>query len=140
MINVLNNLKNWPKNITESINKKEILVISEKEALNFIHGKENQNKISFYISNDKVHIGILTLTEGKFSDAERHNGDEAIWVLQGEIQIKAWEGKDEEESVFQKCHHLKTNDKFMIPEGYKHQYFNLSSNTAKILFAISPDL
>ncbi|MCL5072788.1 MAG: cupin domain-containing protein [Actinobacteria bacterium] len=140
MINALNNLKNWPKNITESINKKEILVISEKEALNFIHGKENQNKISFYISNDKVHVGILTLTEGKFSDVERHNGDEAIWVLQGEIQIKTWKGKDEEESVFQECYHLKTNDKFMIPEGYNHQYFNLSSNSAKILFAISPDL
>lgn len=140
MINALNNLKNWPKNIAESVKNKEILIISEKEALNFIHGKENQNKISFYISNDKVHVGILTLTEGKFSDIEHHGGDEAIWVLQGEIQIKTWKGKEEEESVFQDCQHLKTNDKFMIPEGYNHQYFNLSSNSAKILFAISPDL
>lgn len=142
MINALNNLENWPKNIAESVKNKEILVISEKEALNLIHGRENQNKISFYISNDKVHVGILTLTGGKFSDAEHHNGDEALWVLDGEVQIKLWkeEEKEEAENVFQECFHLNTNDKFLIPEGYKHQYFNLSSGSAKILFAISPDL
>jgi len=140
MTNVLNNLKNWPKNIAESVKNKEILVISEKEALNLIHGKDNQNKISFFISNDKTNVGILTLTKGKFSDTEWHDGDEVIWVLKGEIQIKVWKKEEEIEQVFQKCHHLNTNDKFLIPEGYNHQYFNLSSNTAKILFAISPSL
>src|SRR3989304_2633176 len=95
MDNYSDHLGNWPKNISETIKKKEISVITERDAVNFIHGKEHQNKISFYISNDMVHVGILTLTKGKFSDMESHDGDEALWVLQGDIQIKAWksEGK-----------------------------------------------
>ena len=85
-------------------------------------------------------VGILTLTRGKLSDVEIHRGDEALWVLEGNIQIRAWKADDEEDTVFQSCHSLRTNDKFLIPEGYKHQYFNLSDGTAKILFTISPDL
>ena len=140
MDNYLDHLGDWPKNVSELVKKKEITVITERNAINFIHGKENQNKVSFYLSNDMVHVGILTLTRGKLSDIESHKGDEALWVLQGNIQIKAWKGEGAKDTVFQSCYSLRTNDKFLIPEGYKHQYFNLSDGMAKILFTISPDL
>jgi mannose-6-phosphate isomerase-like protein (cupin superfamily) len=140
MDNYLDHLGNWPENVSEKIKRKELSVVTEREAVDFIHGKENQNKVSFYISNDMVHVGILTLTKGKCSDAESHKGDEALWVLQGDVQIKAWESEGKKDSVFQSCYSLRTNDKFLIPEGYRHQYFNLSEGTAKILFTISPNL
>lgn len=136
----LERLGNWPVNVAESVKKKEIRVITEKDTIDFIHGKHNQNKISFYLSNDMVHIGKLTITKGKFTDSESHKGDEALWVLEGKIQIKVWKGDRTQDTVFQECHSLRTNDKFLIPEGYTHQYFNLSDGTAKILFTISPDL
>jgi cupin superfamily acireductone dioxygenase involved in methionine salvage len=140
MENYLERLGNWPENISESVKKKEIRVISEEDTIGFIHGKHNQNKISFYLSNDMVHVGKLILTKGKFTDIESHRGDEALWVLEGNIQIKVWKGDGTQDTVFQECHSLRTNDKFLIPEGYEHQYFNLSDGTAKILFTISPDL
>ena len=140
MQNYLDRLGNWPKNVSDLVKKKEIAVITERDSINFIHGKQNQNKVSFYLSNDTVHVGILTLTKGKLSDIEKHKGDEALWVLQGNIQIKAWKDKEEKDTVFQSCYSLRTNDKFLIPEGYRHQYFNLSDGTAKILFTISPNL
>ena len=70
MDNYLDHLGDWPKNVSELVKKKEITVITERNAINFIHGKENQNKVSFYLSNDMVHVGILTLTRGKLSDIE----------------------------------------------------------------------
>ena len=139
MDNYLKLLGHWPTNVNDAIKKREILVISPKDTLDFIHGKEYQNKISFYLSNDTVHAGILTLTKGKISEIECHKGDEVLWVLQGNVQVRAWQGKDDD-TVFQECYHLKTNDKFLIPEGYKHQYLNLADGSAKIFFTISPEI
>lgn len=140
MKNFLTNLGNWPINIKDAIKNKELLVVSEKEVLNYIHGEDNNNKVSLYISNDTSHIGILTIPGGKHSDIESHHGDEVIWVLKGNLQIKSWNKEDKEEGVFQKCYSLKTNEKFLIPKEYRHQYFNLEKGTTKVLFAISPKL
>ena len=140
MKNYLNNLGNWPTNVKDASKNKELLVVTEDETINYIHGEENQNKISLFISNDTSNIGILTIPEGKHTDIEIHEGDEAIWVLKGDLQIKAWGETERKEKVFQKCYSLKTNEKFLIPKGYKHQYFNLEKGSTKVLFAISPKL
>ena len=109
MPSCLNRIGSWPADVHKAIAKKEILVISEKDAINFIHGSENKNKVSLYVSNDAVHVGILSLTSGKMSDMESHEGDEAGWVLDGSIQIIASKSKGSEKSVFQECYSLKTD-------------------------------
>jgi hypothetical protein len=138
MRNYLDHIGNWPAGVHEAIANKEILVISGREALSLVHGSENRNKMSLFLSNDMVHVGILSLTKGKFSDVEVHAGDEALWVLCGSIQIITWQSENRETSVFQECHSLTVNDKFLIPENYRHQYFNLTDGTAKVLIAVSP--
>ena len=140
MKNILDNLGNYPKNIKDAIKNKEILITSEKEGLNFIQGGKNHQKISLLISNDTTHAGIITVSGGKHSDIEKHEGDEVFWVLKGGIQVKAWKDGDGQTTVFQKCYSLNKDEKFLIPKGYKHQYFNLESKTAKILYTISPKL
>jgi len=131
---------NWPPETNKARKEKEFLVIPPEKALKVIHGKEQKNKVSFFISNDKVHVGILTLTKGRMTDPEVHKGDEALWAIKGNIQVKVFKEDEDEKAVFTEVFMVRENQKFLIPEGYKHQYFNLSNGTSEILFAIAPGL
>ena len=74
------------------------------------------------------------------TDVETHQGDEVLWVLEGNVQIRAWKDAEEGSPIFKPCHSLRTHDRFLIPEGYHHEYYNLSDGMAKILFAVGPKL
>jgi mannose-6-phosphate isomerase-like protein (cupin superfamily) len=130
----------WPPEIKNARREKRLLVITPEKALKVIHGKTQKNKLTFFVSNERVHIGILTLNKGRFTDPEVHKGDEALWAIKGNVQIKIFKEGEGEKAVFTEVQMIRENQKFLIPEGYKHQYFNLSAGTSKILFAIAPCL
>ena len=131
---------NWPLEIKEARKEKKFLVITSEKALKVIHGKDQKNKVTFFVSNDKVHVGVLTLNKGRLTDPEVHKGDEALWAIKGNIQIKVFKEDEDEKAVFTEVYMVRENQKFLIPEGYKHQYFNLSKGTSEVLFAIAPEL
>jgi len=133
-------LYNWPLENEDARRGKKILVIPVKNALKVIHGKEQKNKVTFFVSNKKIHIGVLTLNKGRLSDPEIHKGDEVLWAIKGNIQIKIFNEKNDEKELLTEVFMVRENQKFLIPEGFKHQYFNLSNNTSEILFAIAPGL
>jgi mannose-6-phosphate isomerase-like protein (cupin superfamily) len=140
MKTIKDHIGNWPPETEEARKEKKYLVITPEKALKVIHGKKQKNKVSFFISNDKVHVGILTLNKGRLTDPEVHKGDEALWAIKGNIQIKVFKEDEDEKAVFTEVFMVRENQKFLIPEGYKHQYFNLSAGTSEILFAIAPKL
>jgi mannose-6-phosphate isomerase-like protein (cupin superfamily) len=140
MITVKDLIGKWPLEIEEARRQKRLIVVTPDKALHVIHGKSQKNKITFFISNDRVHVGILTLNKGKFTDPEVHKGDEALWAIRGNIQIKVFQDGEDENAVFTEVFMVHENEKFLIPEGYKHQYFNLSAGNSEILFAIAPEL
>ena len=131
---------NWPPEIGEARKVKKLLVITPEKALKVIHGKTQKNKVTFFISNERVHVGILTLNKGKYTDPEIHGGDEALWAIKGNVQIKIFKEGEDEKTVFTEVYMVRENQKFLIPEGYKHQYFNLAAGTSEILFTIAPNL
>jgi mannose-6-phosphate isomerase-like protein (cupin superfamily) len=133
-------LGNWPLEAEKAKKEKEILVITPEKSLKVIHGKEQKNRISFFVSNDRVHVGILTLNKGRLTDPEVHKGDEALWAIKGNIQVKIFKEGENEKAVFTEVFMVRETEKFLIPEGYKHQYFNLSAGTSEILFVIAPEL
>ncbi len=130
----------WPLEIDAAREKKKLLVIPPEKALKVLHGRDHKNKVSFFVSTKKVHVGILTLNKGKFSDSEVHQGDEALWAIKGNIQVRILKEGEDEKAVFTKVFMVRENQKFLIPEGYRHQYFNLSKGTSEILFTIAPGL
>ena len=131
---------NWPPDIETARREKRLLVVTHEKALKVIHGKTQKNKVSFFVSNDRVHVGVLTLNKGRFTDPEVHRGDEALWAIKGNIQVKVFKEAEDEKAVFTEVFMVRENQKFLIPEGYRHQYFNLAAGTAEILFAIAPGL
>lgn len=131
---------NWPKDIETARKEKQLLVITPEKALKVIHGRTQKNKVSFFVSNDRVHVGVLTLNKGRFTDPEVHRGDEALWAIKGNVQVKVFKEGEDEKAVFTEVFMVRENQKFLIPEGYRHQYFNLAAGTSEILFAIAPGL
>jgi mannose-6-phosphate isomerase-like protein (cupin superfamily) len=139
---ILNNyLENWPLEIENAAKEKRILVIPPEQALKVLHGKNERTKISFFINHEKVHVGIITLNQGRYTDPEVHKGDEVLWALKGNVQVKIFDEDEDEESIFiEHIFVVRENQKLLIPEGCKHQYFNLSAGNSEILFAVAPEL
>lgn len=131
---------NWPIETKQAREDKRFILIPFEKALKVIHGKDEKNKVVFFISNDRVHLGILTLNQGRNTDPEIHMGDEALWAIKGNLQVKIFKKGKDEKAVNTEIFMVRENEKMLIPEGYKHQYFNLSAGTSEVLFAIAPKL
>jgi mannose-6-phosphate isomerase-like protein (cupin superfamily) len=139
MDSYLDKIGNWPPNCPDLRDQGKLLHLPPEKMLHFIHGKENLSKVSFFLSNDQVHIGIQTITPNHMSDPETHNGDEILLVLDGRLQVRVAGDDDIPDSVSHVAYEVNVGDKFFIPEGMEHQYFNLSDETLRFLFAVAPE-
>lgn len=92
--------------------------------------------MSFIIDNEIANI----LPPGKHTDPETHKGDEILMVLNGKLQIVVLSELEDKKAVSRKAYELDENKKFLIPEEYKHRYFNLGQGMTDVLFTIAPDL
>ena len=133
-------LGHWPQGLKEARNEKRHIHIPPEKALTVIHGKENQTKFTFYISTDRCHLGKFEICAGKHTDPETHEGDEILMVLRGRLQIVVLSELEDEKAVSRRAYEVNDGEKFIIPEGYKHQYFNLDKGMTEILFTIAPGL
>ncbi len=140
MRSVLDKLGQWPISGPELRRKKQIAVIEGDQSLKFIHGKENHVLVSFFVSNDFIHVGTMKIPANQVSDAEEHRGDEVLYVLEGSVSLlisKIWE---KQTPVTTERFEVNQRERFLIPEGSKHQYLNFSDNPVELLFAIAPGL
>jgi mannose-6-phosphate isomerase-like protein (cupin superfamily) len=135
----LDKIGNWPSNCPQLRREKKMLHLPPESMLHFVHGKENQTQVSFFLSNDQEHIGIHTITPNRMSDPETHGGDEVLLVLEGRLQVRVASPDDIPESVSHVAYEVNQGEKFFIPEGVEHQYFNLSDRMLRFLFAVAPD-
>lgn len=133
-------LGNWPPEIDEARKEKRHIHIKPEDALTVIHGKEHESKFMFYISNERCHVGKIEICPGKHTDPEIHKGDEILMVLKGKLQIVVLSELEDEKAVSRKAYELDEGGRFLIPEGYKHQYFNLGKGITEVLFTIAPGL
>ena len=130
----------WPRGNDKPDPKNRMVRIPPENALTVIHGSENETKFTFFVSNEKIHMGKFSVCPGRFSDPETHSGDEALWVLSGELQIALGEDTEKGEAVMRDACKVGEGGKYFIPEGVSHQYFNLRSEMCEVLFLVSPGL
>jgi quercetin dioxygenase-like cupin family protein len=140
MYDALKLIGHWPLETEDARKEKLHVHIPPEKALKLIHGADNQTKVSLFVSNEQCHIGVHTIPGGKMTDSETHEGDEALLVLDGKIQVSVIESEADEKGVSRGCWVAQKGDAFLIPEGMKHQYFNLSKGVARFLFAIAPKI
>ena len=129
----LEGLGQWPIPGAEARRKPvRMIVITEDKALRLIHGKEHRIPVTFFVSNDLIHLGKIEVPPRTFSESESHKGDELIYALEGSLTIDLPESAQSFE--------VREGEAFFIPEKIKHEYHNFTDKVIKAVFIIAPDL
>ena len=140
MYNALKQIGNWPPETAQARKEKLHIHIPPEKSLKLIHGKEHHTRKDLFISNDNCHVGIHTIPGGKFADPEINDGDKCILVLEGKMQIRILESPADEKSVSTLAWDVREHQVFFVPEGVRHQVFNLGKGTVRYLFTVAPTL
>jgi mannose-6-phosphate isomerase-like protein (cupin superfamily) len=140
MYDALKQIGNWPPETNAARKEKLHVHIPPEKTLKLIHGKDHHTRIDLFISNEQCHVGIHTVPGGKFADPETNAGDKCILVLKGKMQIRVLKSESDETSVSTPAWEVKEHEVFFIPEGIRHQVFNLGKGTLQYLFTVAPKL
>ena len=115
--------------------------VGEGDLLHLIHGKDYHVLVSLLASNQYLSAGFITLPTKGFSEPETHAGDEVVYAMDGSVMIQVLEGEDTTgKSVSHVSHEVQQGQKFLIPEGIRHQYFNFNDRAIRPYFAVAPRL
>ena len=130
----------FPANGPAARKSQDIFVTKPSQALNLVHGKENRMLVSFFVSNDFVHAGTMTLPAGFESDDETHKGDELIYVAQGSVSVIIKTKDFDPASVSVERYEVHQGQRFFIPENTKHSYVSFNRKNSRLVFFIAPEL
>ena len=130
----------FPVNGPTARQTQELFVITHKEAIHLIHGSERRMLVSFFVSNDFIHAGTMTIPNKFESDDECHKGDELIYVAQGSVSVMIKPDDFDSASVSVERFEINQGERFFVPENVKHNYVNFGDVNAKVVFFIAPEL
>ncbi|NIA06480.1 MAG: hypothetical protein GWP14_02390 [Actinobacteria bacterium] len=140
MYNALEQIGNWPPETAQARKEKLHIHIPPEKALKLIHGKDHHTRMDLFISNEHCHVGIHTIPGGKLADPETNAGDKCMLVLEGKMQVRVLKTAADESSVSTEAWEVKEHQVFFMPEGVRHQVFNLDKGTLRYLFTVAPKL
>lgn len=131
----------WPAPGPELRKAKQLVIISPRDQLALIHGVDRHVLFSFVVSNDYMHLCVLSVPVAGVSEFEFHKGDEVINVLEGELCVRISSSKNERSDDATYPHiKLTEGEKMFIPSGVTHQYLNFTNTPVKAYVAVAPGL
>ena len=131
--------KRWPPEIWAP-EQRRMYPVRRNQFLHLVHGKERHILVTLFVSNSFLHVGTLTIPARGASDPEKHSGDEVLFVREGSLSIRIFEPGVEEKSVSQTSYEVLPGQKFLIPEGITHQYFNFMHKPLTCNFSVAPEI
>lgn len=140
MYDALKQIGNWPAETAKARKEKMHIHIPPEKALKLIHGTDHHTRMDLFVSNEQCHVGIHTIPAGKFADPQTSDGDKCILVLQGKMQIRIIRSAADEASVSNEACEVEQQELFFVPQGVRHQVFNLGQGTLRYLFTTAPGL
>ncbi len=142
MDNLFKDYGKWPVDPVEARKKGDLVKIKPDQWKHLVHGKKKHIHISVISSTNYAQVGQVYLPPNSFSELENHSGDEVIYMMRGKMAIRVVKTPDLEEDAAnanRRHYELCQGEAFLIPEGYIHQYINLTTNQAVFFFGIGPD-
>jgi mannose-6-phosphate isomerase-like protein (cupin superfamily) len=137
----IDSVGSWPAPGPELRSAKQLLIIHPGDQLQLIHGTNRHVLISFVVSNDYMHLAVLTVPVGVVSEFETHDGDEVINVLEGELCVRVSRSENERTDDATYPHvRLGTRERMFVPAGVQHQYLNFTNRPVRAYLAIAPRL
>ena len=122
----------WPKAQAEAEAKYTIQVVREGDLLWRLEGRDQQLLVGIFAATEHLTVGRMELLAGQRSDVEVHGGDESLYLLEGELNVRVPENEGP------RWFELRPGDGFFIPEGTPHQYYNMSGAPTSFLCGIAP--
>jgi quercetin dioxygenase-like cupin family protein len=84
------------------------------------------------LSTEHITVHTLEIDSGQVAIEHRHAGDELLFVLRGELWVRAWQ--DGKAFVFE----LGPEDACFIPAGCEHEYRVYGAGSAEAMVGIAP--
>jgi quercetin dioxygenase-like cupin family protein len=84
------------------------------------------------LSTEHITVHTLEIASGEVASEHRHAGDELLFVLRGELWVRAWQ--DGRAFVFE----LGPEDACFIPAGCEHEYRVYAAEPAEAMVGIAP--
>jgi mannose-6-phosphate isomerase-like protein (cupin superfamily) len=137
----IDSLGSWPAPGPELRDAKQLTIIRPAGQLSLLQGKDMHVLFSFVVSDDYMHLALLTVPVAGVSEFEAHAGDEVINVLEGELCVRVAAGAEggSDDATYPHTR-LNAREKMLIPEGIRHQYLNFTNDVVKAYVAIAPRL
>jgi mannose-6-phosphate isomerase-like protein (cupin superfamily) len=107
-----------------------LVTIRRADCLPLIVGEHNPMLVSLFISTDEISAGAVELLPAASSDSEAHPGDEALFVMAGRLNLYLPDRYEWFE--------VHPKDSLYIPQGVRHQYFNMSDAPVEFFFTVAP--
>ena len=107
-----------------------LVTIRHSDCLHLIHGDKNPILVSLLISTDEITVGTINLLPGQMAEPETHPGDQALFVMDGRLNVYLPDTYDWFE--------VHPRDSLFLPEGTRHQYSNMSDAPVKFFFTVAP--
>lgn len=142
MNNLFRDYGKWPVDPVEARERRELVKITPGQWKHLVHGIKKHVHVSVIASTNYAQVGRINLPPNSCSELENHDGDEVIYMLEGKMAVRIVETPDLEEDASnanRRHYELCTGEAFLIPEGYIHQYINLTTGQAAFFFGIGPD-
>ncbi|MDM8213047.1 cupin domain-containing protein [Enterococcus hirae] len=123
----------WPIDAKFARENGIICAVRDDDKLNNIHGTKHPMWIRFITSNDYGNFGEFILPAGGYgprvSDPDKHEGDAALYCVDGPITINLPE--------LQESFVMEEEDTFFIPANTVYQLVNFESKPIKAIFSIT---
>ena len=132
----------WPVNPTQAREKGDLVKITPQQWKHLVHGQNKHVHMSVISSTNYAQVGHVNLTPGSHSELENHDGDVVIFMIRGKMAVRIVETADlqaDAENANRRHYELCQGEAFLIPEGYVHQYINLTDAQAVFFFGIGAD-
>jgi quercetin dioxygenase-like cupin family protein len=110
--------------------------ITKETALKTIHGEKHPIPLTFFVSNDAMHMGEIRIPAGgegsRASEPLVHQGDAVVYVLDGPMTFFIPDTYDAFE--------VQEGEAIFLPGGTTYQCVNYFDKTIRAVFIIAPQL
>jgi quercetin dioxygenase-like cupin family protein len=125
-------LGSWPMARAEAFGSHTLQVLRESDVMWRLEGEEPKTLVGLWISTEHLTVGQIELLPGQHTEMHAHGGDEGLYLLSGTLHVHV--PANGAQSWFE----LSPRDGFYVPQGVPHQYYNVSAEPARLLFAVAP--
>lgn len=142
MKNLFDGHRTWPVDPAKARKDLELVKIKPDDWKHLVHGQKKHVHVSLILSTDYAQVGHIRLYPGSYSELENHAGDETIYMLKGKMAIRVVTDPDiqaDAANANRQHFELSEGEAFLIPEGFIHQYINLTDQESKFFFGIGSD-